>query len=74
MTTVPVPICYSCGHLADVTLDAPMACAAYPTGIPIEILESVVDHRLPYRGDHGIQFVQNPAMPEPDPLVFEGPP
>jgi hypothetical protein len=50
-----------------------MTCAAYPSGIPAEILDSDVDHRLPYAGDHGIHFMQDPAKPEPDLTVFEGP-
>lgn len=71
MTTVAVPICYSCAHLAPLTGEG-MTCAAYPTGIPIQIIESEVDHRLPYAGDGGIQFAQNPDLPEPADLVFEG--
>jgi hypothetical protein len=75
MTTVPVPICYSCAHLNDDVLDGePLLCTAYPDGIPDEIVESEVDHRLPYPGDHGIQFEQRPDRPEPDDLVFEGEP
>jgi hypothetical protein len=72
VTTVPLPICYSCVHLTAVEYE--MTCAAYPDGIPTEILESVVDHRLPYAGDGGIQFTQNPARSAPDLTVFEGEP
>ena len=71
MTTVAVPICYSCAHLYDLAAEG-MSCAAYPQGIPVQIIESEVDHRAPYAGDGGIQFVQNPARPEPDEFVFEG--
>ena len=31
-------------------------CKAYPEGIPEEILTGEVDHRTPYKGDHGIMF------------------
>ena len=31
-------------------------CAAYPDGIPREILTMEVDHHKPYKGDHGIRF------------------
>jgi hypothetical protein len=31
-------------------------CAAFPDGIPAGITESRVDHRRPFRDDHGIQF------------------
>ena len=46
-----IPICWHCKHYRkDVT------CAAFPKGIPAEILESEANHRHPYRGDHGIRF------------------
>ncbi len=31
-------------------------CAAFPDGIPQEILDGVNDHHDAYPGDHGIQF------------------
>jgi len=43
-----------------------LACAAYPDGIPAKILDSTVDHRTSYRGDHGIQFESNPRHPLPE--------
>ena len=32
------------------------SCEAYPDGIPEEIFNGEVDHKEPYKGDHGIQF------------------
>jgi len=73
VTTVAVPICYSCVHLVnDGTFG--LRCTAYPDGIPTEIIESQVDHRLPFAGDNGIQFEQDPNVSPPDLTVFEGEP
>jgi hypothetical protein len=32
-------------------------CAAYPDGIPPEVMEGTIDHTQPYAGDHGLQWV-----------------
>ncbi len=32
-------------------------CSAYPDGIPKQILIGKIDHRKPYKGDHGLQFI-----------------
>ncbi len=46
-----IPICWNCKHYReDVT------CAAFPKGIPAEILESEANHRYAYAGDHRIRF------------------
>jgi hypothetical protein len=51
MTTGGAPICMWCKHLRD-----GMTCAAFPDGIPEDIIFSNHDHRKPYEEDHGIQF------------------
>ncbi len=35
-------------------------CAAYPDGVPDEILSNAVDHAEAYAGDHDIRFEQDP--------------
>ena len=72
MTSVPVPMCYSCAHLS---IEPGMICDAFPEGIPEAIYLSRFDHRMPYAGDHGIVFMQDPDRPEPDWEIFaETPP
>lgn len=57
MTSITAPICYGCKHLnADRQDKGYWECAAYPKGIPDEIILSDVDHKKPYAGDNGIQF------------------
>jgi hypothetical protein len=48
---MPIPICWRCKHYRK-----DVSCAAFPKGIPAEILESEADHRQAYPGDHGIRF------------------
>ncbi|HZO29806.1 MAG TPA: hypothetical protein VFH48_27840 [Chloroflexota bacterium] len=55
MTSLVMPICMVCRHL---TRDAGWGyrCAAFPSGIPDAIIESRVDHRMPFNGDNGVRF------------------
>jgi hypothetical protein len=57
MTDVPAPLCIFCRHLKD----GQVRCAAYPHGIPDEILFALHDHREPYEGDRGIRFELKPG-------------
>ena len=50
-------ICDLCEHRQGID-----TCAAYPQGIPVEILIGDVDHRQPYAGDRGIVFAATDAQ------------
>lgn len=53
--------CTACAwHFKDDT--GIIKCAAYPNGIPHEILRGEVDHTKPYKGDHGLRFL-GPSRP-----------
>jgi hypothetical protein len=52
------PICEDCLHFQPEVGN--FKCAAFPDGIPEEVLDGSVDHHEPYNGDHGIQF--EPAL------------
>ncbi len=43
--------CILCKHYTE-----QKRCEAFPNGIPEAIWENKFDHRMPYRGDNGIQF------------------
>jgi len=48
------PICYSCKHFDHFGVG--FRCAAYPFGIPREIIMGDIDHKEPYFNDNGIQY------------------
>jgi len=50
MTTV-LSQCQRCKHYQGAS-----ECAAYPDGIPAQIVQNTHDHREAYPGDNGIQF------------------
>lgn len=56
MTTIDPPICFTCKHLHDPDTYPHLKCAAFPDGIPKQILYHDADHRKPYPGDQGIRF------------------
>ena len=51
MTPRYKPQCTACIHFR-----ANYACAAFPGGIPEDVLFNRVDHREPVEGDNGVRF------------------
>jgi hypothetical protein len=52
-------ICTKCVHIGAYDTEensALVTCAAFPSGIPDEIIRQGYDHRNPYEGDQGIMF------------------
>ncbi len=53
----PKPRTLRCSYCKHNDLESPDAvCAAFPDGIPREILKEDVLHDGPYPGDHGLRF------------------
>lgn len=49
------PICLDCKHWNKDDEEG-FTCAAFPQGIPEDIVENRFDHHKPHDGDNGIQF------------------
>jgi hypothetical protein len=65
MTSLLTPMCYSCVHLGTTQPDGTLPCAAFPYGIPTDILEGQANHRTPVEGDDGIVYEQKPDAETP---------
>lgn len=75
MTVLAQSQCFACKHrVSPLSLPEPQRyergtfCAAFPEGIPGEILDDTLDHREPIAGDHGIQW-ESDGKPYPEPLT-----
>jgi len=65
MTSIIAPMCMACAryHRDDGMMW--FRCDAFPQGIPEGIIESQIDHRMPFPGDNDLQFEQQRGMPVP---------
>jgi hypothetical protein len=58
--TLIINLCMLCQRFHAQNRDSE-TCDAFPQGIPEAILDMCADHREPYRGHHGLQFVARPG-------------
>lgn len=64
--------CLTCTRRQDTgTENGQTRCAAYPDGIPWQILDGRIDHRQPYEGDGGLRYA---PMPDIDTRDMDVPP
>lgn len=62
------PLCLNCKNFNKTVDD--FTCSAYPEGIPMAIIQSSADHRLPLSGDNGIHYDPiDPDFPIPAELA-----
>lgn len=59
------PLCLFCIHYTGMGERLGPTCIAFPKGIPDRIFYDAEDHKKPVKGDHGLQFVQDPKKPKP---------
>ncbi len=60
--TFAVPVCFKCRHYQGYQEQSRWyRCAAYPDGIPKDIILARNSHLEPYPGDNGIQFEPKPG-------------
>ena len=61
------PICINCVHRIRPEQGLFYKCAAFPEGIPQEIVDNVLDHHKPIDGDNGIRYqavIEGWVMPD----------
>lgn len=56
MTSIAMNLCQCCARFHRESA-FPVTCEAFPKGIPDAIFDAEADHREPFKGDRGLQFV-----------------